>query len=159
MTWRRAVLGIVLIAAVSIGGLWAWGKPRTHIPMPTAQTSPVDVVRTYVRALNDRDFSASSQLGVDGRAAVGAGWYTVHAPNMKNVRIDHVHPVMPGSQAAEHFFDSQLRGWEQTIEVDTTVTLNNFDGFHASETDQPWSYRLVRHDNSKPWLIFEQGQG
>lgn len=159
MTWRRVMLGVVLIAAVSIAGLWAWGKPRTHIAMPTAQASPVDVVRTYVRALNDRDFSASSQMGVDSSDVVGGGWYTVHAPNMENVRIDQVHAVLPGSQAAEHFFNSRLRGWEETVEVDTTVTLNNVNGFHASEADQPWSYELVRHDSSKPWRIIDQGQG
>ncbi|MDQ2849292.1 hypothetical protein V3G39_10340 [Dermatophilaceae bacterium Sec6.4] len=159
MTWRRVVLAVVLTVAVSIGGLWLWGKPRSSHVMPTAQTSPVDVVMTYVRALNDRDFAASVRMGADSRGDISADWFTVHAPNMTNVTIDHVDAVMPGPRAATYLSNSELAGWEQTVHVDTTVTLNNFEGFHGPETDQPWSYELVRHNNSKPWRIFDQGEG
>lgn len=153
------MLTVVLIFAVSMGGLWLWGKPRSSVVMPTAQTSPVEVVTTYVRALNDRDFAAVNQMGADSRGDIGANWFTVHAPHMTNMTIDHLHAVRPGTQAATDLFNSELKGWEQTVEVDTTVTVNNFEGFHGSKTDQSWSYELVRHDSSKPWHIFDQGQG
>jgi len=151
--------GVAALAVALALGLWLWGRPRADIAMPQATTSPADLVRTYVQALNSRDFSACRQMGVDNETGIGATWATVHAPNVTALSIDHVTRVIPGLRGATAQSDPRLRGWEQTVEVDTTATMHNFDGFHGVEAGQPWSYELVRHDGSEPWRILDQGQG
>ncbi|RNI25335.1 hypothetical protein [Flexivirga caeni] len=154
------LLGAVLpVIAIPIGGLWLWGRPRAEVSLPTYPASPADVVKLYVRAMDVRDFDACRRMGIADRTTVGANWMSLHAPNVTNLRIDRVHSIVPGARAAKEQYNSQLRGWEQTVAVDTTATLNNFNGFQASRPGEPWSYELVRHDDSSPGLIFDQGQG
>ena len=160
MRWYQGVVSaIVLVLVVPVGGLWLWGKPRAHVPFPTARASPAVVVQTYVRAMNDRDFDTCAHMELDSDGGFGAGWASLHAPNMQGLTINRVDPVVPGRRAAKDQYNSDLTAWEQTVEVDTTATLNNFQGVHASMPDQPWSFELVRHDSSQPWRIFDQGQG
>ncbi|TWP37221.1 hypothetical protein [Leekyejoonella antrihumi] len=149
MKWYRVLLlAVLVVIVVPVGGLWLWGRPRAHVPLPTARASPVDVVKMYVRAMNDRDFSVCTRMQVSDGQDIGAGWASLPAPNITNLRIGDVHAMTPG-----------LRSWNESVVVDTTATLNNFEGFHNSQPDQPWSFELVRHDSSKPWRIIDQGQG
>jgi len=160
MRWYwGTLLALALVVAVPIGGLWLWGRPRANITMPTAATSPAEVVRTYARAMNARDFSACKHMGVGDAGDPAADWSTLQGPQMLDLKIERVGRVMSGRQAAKQQDDRDLKGWDQVVEVQTSETLKNFDGTSDPEPGHAFSFELVRHDTSQPWRIYAAGEG
>jgi hypothetical protein len=153
------LLAIVLIVAVPVGGLWLWGRPRAHVPLPTAATTPTEVIRSYARAMNERDFGACKRMGVGDAGDARANWTTLHGPEIRDLKIDDVADVTTGRLAAKDpWSDPDLRHWEQTVVVDTTETVVNFDGQPDPE-GHVYSFELVRHGSSQPWRIYSYGEG
>lgn len=156
MKWYWGMLlALALIVAVPIGGLWLWGRPRAEVALPTATTSPADVVRTYTRALNERDYGACRRMGDDP----SANWTTLQGPQIHDLKIEHVGRVMTGSRAATYWSRPGLRDWEQTVDVETMETLQNFDGTPDPEPGHAYDFTLVRHTSSQPWRIYSAGEG
>lgn len=153
------LLAIALIVAVPIGALWLWGRPRAHLALPTAATPPAEVVRTYARAMNARDFGACKHMGVGDAGDPVADWSTLHGPQILDLKIDGVSRVMSGPKAAKRQYDRGLKRWNEVVEVDTTETLKNFDGTPDPEPGHVFSFVLVRHDASQPWRIYSAGEG
>lgn len=160
MRWYwGTLLAIALIVAVPLGGLWLWGRPRAHVAMPTAATSPADVVRTYARAMNERDFDACRRMGVGNAGNADANWTTLQGPRIDDLRIDGVGKVTTGRLATKDpWSDPGMRPWEQTVSVETSETTKNFDGQPEPE-GHVYSFELVRHSSSQPWRIYSYGEG
>lgn len=155
----KVLLALALVVVIPVGGLWLWGRPRSHVAMPTGTTSPADVVRTYAHAMNERDYGACTRMGVVGAGDPNANWFTLHGPQIRDLKIVGVGRVMSGSQASDPWSDPSLRHWQQTVNVDTSETLINFDGTPDPEPGHAFSFTLVRHDSSQPWRIFGSGEG
>lgn len=158
MKWWKVLLTVVLVVGIPVGGLWLWGKPRAHVALPTA-AAPADVVRSYARAMNARDYDACKRMGVDGAGEQFAHWWTPHGPQIRDLKIIGVGRVMSGLQASDPWSDPSLRGWEQAVDVQTSETLVNFDGTPDPEPGHAFTFTLVRHDSSQPWRIWAAGEG
>jgi hypothetical protein len=117
--------------------------------MPDSRATPVAVVRAYVRALDERDFSTSNAIqpyGGDNR------WWELEAPTIRHLHITSAGTVGPASR-----LDIGASHWKQGVEVDTTATFHNFSGMRDGSA--PWSYELVRDSSEQPWKVLDWGQG
>lgn len=150
----RRTLGVSLAVLVALAGvaaaLWIPIRPRASVAMPTPRTTPDAVVRTYVQALDGRDFSTSNALQPYGN---NNHWWTLSPPRITNLRITHTGHVEPGSQLGV----AGSGRWKQGVEVDTTAILHNWSGMDNGPA--PWGYYLVRGNNKQPWRILDWGQG
>lgn len=142
------LLALVLLVAVAVGGLWLWGRPRAHVAMPTAATSPENVVRSYVRALDARDFATSNALGPYG----DDHWWSLRAPTITGIKVQSVRAM-----SAQDRSYSRAKEWKQGVEVDTSANFADWGGIDDGH-DQPWNYILVRNSSTDPWRILDWGR-
>jgi hypothetical protein len=150
-------LGLAIIVLAGVLGLWLWGKPRETVARPDADTPPAGVVRTFAKALNDRDFNAAKAAVVGDRVGVDAGWWSLHGPRVEDLRIIRTGPVTTGAQCATE----AAAKWKKCVQVDTEATFRHVKGMtEGSKPDhEPWSYYLVRNKSSQTWRILDWGKG
>lgn len=60
--WARVLAGVVLAPALLAGSAYLWAKPRHEYPLPDRHATPIQVVSTYLDALNARDFDTSNAI-------------------------------------------------------------------------------------------------
>lgn len=145
-------VAIAVIIGVVVGGFWLWGRPRSHVHAPTAQTSPADVVLAYTKAERDRDFAGAVSLTVD--EPLQENWWSWNTPWADHVHIDGV--AIPGGEQP-HDVAGHPAAWRQMAVVRTTATLHNFSGVPDTQPDMTWNYWLVRDSDHEPWKIIDQG--
>ncbi|WP_344151697.1 hypothetical protein [Nocardioides koreensis] len=58
----RTSLALVLVLGVLAAGLWLWARPRQDVAPPGPDATPIQVVATYLQAINARDFKTSNQI-------------------------------------------------------------------------------------------------
>lgn len=150
-------MALVVAAVLAIGGLWLWGRPRASVAVPGPSVSPAQFVRTYARALNERDYSAAKTMLVGDRVGVGASWWTLHGPQITDISVTRV-----GSNATRGQCDpgGGLDEWKQCLDVGTTATFRNWSGitYDGKAERTIWSYYLVRNSDSERWRIIDWGQ-
>ncbi len=151
MRARGILLTVVLVVAVAVGGLWLWGRPRSHVAMPTAASSPEQVVRAYVTALDARDFDTSNALQPQGGLA-GDHWWSVQAPTISNLKVISVRAESDADRA-----NGAGHGYRQAVDVNTTADFTNWGGMDDGR-GQPWTYILVRNSASERWRIADWGR-
>lgn len=158
---RRAqnIVGLCLAVAVLCGvlGLWLWGKPRTTVPVPTSGDSPAKVVRTFAKALNDRDYSVAKSIVVGDQVGVDSQWWSLHGPRVEDLQIIRTDSAISGAGCHRPTASS----WRTCVEVHTVATLKHVKG--AQESAEPgherWTYYLVRNDSSQRWRILDWDKG
>ncbi|TWP37435.1 hypothetical protein [Leekyejoonella antrihumi] len=155
--WGITIAILVAVVLIPTGALWLWGRPREHVSLPTADTKPAEVVRKYVRALNERDYDACKRLGIGDGGDPYASWYTLHGPQVRDLRIERVSRSAAGPAAARYNYDSGLRPWHQVVIVSTIQTQVNFTGSGEVNAGNSWSYELVRQASTQPWRIYSAG--
>ena len=80
----RTLLVAVLVVVMLAAGVWLWRGPRANLSMPGPAASPVAVVRTYVTALDERDFAVSNALQPYGG---DSHWWSFDAPTIERLSI------------------------------------------------------------------------
>lgn len=150
MRARGILLVGLLVIAAAVGGLWWWGKPRSNVAMPTAASSPEQVVRAYVRALDQRDFATSNALQPYGGSQ---HWWSMQVPTITDLKIERVVTMSAHDRAT-----SAAADWKQGVEVWTTATFHHWSGIEDSP-GMPWTYLLVRNSPTERWRILDWGQG
>ena len=150
-------LGLAIIVLAGVLGLWLWGKPRETVALPSSSASPASVVRTFAKALNDRDFSAAKKVVIGDRVGVDAGWWSLHGPRVDDLRILRTGPVTSGAQCES----KAAARWKKCVQVDTEATFKHVKGLTKGSKPhhEAWSYFLVRNDPSRSWRILDWGKG
>lgn len=153
MGWTARVWGASGVVALGAGGLWFWAMPHdsVRVPVPGPDSSPTQVVRTYVRALDARDYSTSNAIQMLGPAVENHG--LTGGPKITHLKIIRATPVTAGAA----FPDSRLTSWKQVAEVDTQADFHDWGGMQDGPNG--WSYYLVRNTDSQRWRIADWGQG
>lgn len=150
-------LGLAIIVLAGVLGLWLWGKPREMVALPSSATSPAGVVRTFAKALNDRDLSAAKKVVIGDKVGVDAGWWSLHGPRVEGLRIVRTGPVISGAQCES----KAAARWKACVQVDTEATFKHVEGVTKGSKPhhEPWSYYLVRNTSSQRWRILDWGRG
>lgn len=130
--------------------MW-WSMPRGSVALPGPATSPTDVVRAYVRALDARDYTTSNSIQTMGPDLEQHGWFG--GPTITHLKITGAAPVATGAD----FPDSRVTRYRQVAVVDTDAVFHDWSGMQDGR--QPWSYYLVRSSSTQPWRIADWGQG
>lgn len=143
---RSAPLLLALFLA-SGAALTACGSPGDTLPAGSsvdAGTSPEDVVRSYLGALQDDDAAAAEAL-VTGSES-GGPWIS-DPPRIEDVVVSEATPESTVGTAGE--------GHDEAVFVPVTFDLHGAD---ETMPDGPttWGYVLVR-DGDGPWRIAGQG--
>lgn len=140
----RSLLGAVLLVVALVAGGWLWLGPRANLSLPGPAASPVAVVRTYVTALDERDFAVSNALQPYGS---DSHWWSFEPPTVRNLSITGVHIYRHGQSAR----------WRQTAYVSTTAVFADWSGMRDGRAG--WGYYLARNSDTRPWRIVDWGQG
>lgn len=149
-------LGLAIVVLLGVLGLWLWGKPRTTVPLPSAQESPAEVVKTFATALNDRDFAAAKNMVVGSKVGVDAGWWDLHGPRIEQLQIIRTGPVTTGAKCGPKV----ATAWRKCVEVDTLSTFRHVASLATGDNPrrEAWSYFLVRNSQSDRWRILDWGK-
>lgn len=157
---RRAqnIVGFCLAIAVLCGilGLWLWGKPRSTVPLPSATSSPSDVVRSFAKALNDRDYSTAKSMVIGTRVGVDSEWWDLHGPRVEDLQILSTGSVTTGAGCDRPTAD----GWKKCVKVRTVARFRHVKGVNNHKpVHERWTYYLVRNAGSERWRILDWGKG
>lgn len=149
-------MGLAIVVLLGVLGLWLWGKPRATVALPSASTTPDQVVRTFAKALNDRDFPTAKNMVIGNHVGIDADWWDLHGPRIDQLQILRTGPVTSGAKCGT----TVTVRWKSCVEVDTQATIRHLKGM--SEGGKPqheaWSYFLVRNSNADPWRILDWGK-
>ena len=151
MRWTPIFAGATAVTTLLGGAGWFLGTRHGSVQLPSAQSSPTDVVRAYVRAVDVRGIATANAIQMVGPPDEDQGWY--HSPSITNLTIEHTPPVSAGST----WPGTRMTGYRQVSEVDTTATFRHWDGMQDGRT--AWSYYLVRNADTERWRIADWGQG
>ena len=112
----------------------------------SASTTPQDVVRSYLGALQERDESAAASL-TTGPCATGNAW-AADPPRIEDVEVSPAVPESTTGTAGE--------GYAEAVFVPVTFDLHGAD---ETMPDGPtsWGYVLVRDSGAEPWRIAGAG--
>jgi hypothetical protein len=145
------VIALLVAAGYNLG--YRINLQTKSIPVPTAQTTPDEVVLAYTAAYNHRDFDTmktiypSSQDAFSRFRAMGT---------MKDVRITQSRPAT----------DSDLSGTfpepgHSYYRVEVSLDYTGLTGSDLAYDSGPngWTYWLERPDATSPWTIADQGNG
>lgn len=147
--WISGATGAVAVATVLATFVQA---PHTTVALPGAGASPATVIRTYVRAINDRDYGTANAIQERGPAFEDHGWFD--APSIRHLRITHVSAVYSGKQAPL----SAESNYAQVVAVDVRGQLHHWND-DLPGGDHAWSYYLGRNADTQRWRIVDEGQG
>jgi hypothetical protein len=152
----RAVAAAVAVAALTsglhfIGGSNAVLLPATSTPAytPSAGTSPEDVVRTYLQALQRHDESTARALETS-RFASRSDW-AEDPPQIDDITVGTSLRQDPTGTAAE--------GHAQAVFVPVTFTVHGTGDETMPDGRTSWGYLLMRDGDQDPWLIQDNGDG
>lgn len=147
--WISGATGVVAVATAGAGFVHA---PHTTVALPGAQASPATVIRTYVRAINDRDYSTANAIQLRGPRIEDHGWFD--APSIRHLNVTHVTPVYSGKDVPS----SSVTSFKQVVEVDIRGQFHHWDdGLPGG--DHMVSYYLGRNTDAQRWRIVDEGQG
>ncbi|UIJ35622.1 DUF4829 domain-containing protein [Allobranchiibius sp. GilTou73] len=124
--------------------------PHKTVALPVTTASPTDVLNTYVRAINDRDYSTANALLLGGTGLENHGWFD--APSIKHLKVTHVTGPYSGARDPT----SSVTDYKQVVEVDTEAHFDHWPG--GNDGQKMWSYYLARNANTQPWRVVAQGQ-
>ncbi|MBO1766444.1 hypothetical protein [Allobranchiibius sp. GilTou38] len=155
MQWTRWIWGAAGAVALATGVGYGADVhvPHKTVASPGPDASPTDVVRTYVQAINDRDYSTANNLLARGPALKNHRWFD--APTIKQLEILHVAGPYKGASTAP---SSSVASYQQVVQIDTQARFNHWDE-GLPDGQQGWSYYLARNANTERWRIVDQGQG
>ncbi|WP_157210210.1 hypothetical protein [Nocardioides aequoreus] len=136
---RAARLGATGLGAIAAGATvvlvavgFVWSAPRADVPLPGPDATPEQVVRTYVEAVNGRDFETANQIDV----RPGTELHRWSRPPKTRI-LELGETTLDGGRAYVPF----------TADV---------DGGDGTVADGAWGYYLQRgHDGS--WHIIDAG--
>lgn len=150
-------LGLAIIVLAGVLGLWLWGKPREIVALPSSSTTPAGVVRTFAKALNDRDFAAAKKVVIGDKVGIDASWWSLHGPRVEDLQILRTGPVTSGAKCES----KAAVKWKRCVQVDTSATFKHVKGVtkNSKPDHEQWSYYLVRNTDSQRWRILDWGQG
>lgn len=142
-----AVLGVSVVLLAGCGG----SPGDTDAPgaaSVSASTSPEDVVRGYLGALQQHDESAATSLTTAPYS--GRDDWAAHPPRIEDVQVAAAIPQSPAGTAGE--------GHAEVVFVPVTFDLHGGD---ETMPDGPtaWGYLLVRDREGQPWRIADAGGG
>jgi len=60
--WSTILLRVVVLAALVMGSAYIWAGPRSQVPIPGPDATPVEVVNAYIAALDQRDFDTANAI-------------------------------------------------------------------------------------------------
>jgi len=87
---RAALVLVVVLGSLTIG-IWLWARPRDDVSPPTSDSTPLEVVTTYLDAINARDFETSNKIPLpehhDGLWSRPGTWGNVH--DLRLTEPDH----------------------------------------------------------------------
>jgi hypothetical protein len=143
---RRPI--VLMLAVAAIG---ACGGPHTADPdldvTVTAASSPEDVVRGYIAALQKHDAPAAKVLTT---APDQDDAWTADPPTISHVKISAAVPEGTKGSAAE--------GHQQAVDVPVTFDIKGGDG-SMEDGSTVWGFLLVRDSTAGGWKIADQGVG
>ena len=118
-----------------------------------ACTCPEDVVRTYLRALQEGDQAAAAAL--TSRPCSGRGAWAADPPSIEDVEVCGA-ITQPAAGAHGAVGESHAQEHAQAVLVPVTFELRGAD---TSVPDGPsaWGYLLVRDGDTEAWRIADAG--
>ncbi|WP_432535757.1 hypothetical protein [Kineococcus arenarius] len=121
-----------------------------------ASTSPEDVVRTYLGALQEGDQAAATSLTT--RPYSGRDLWAADPPTIEDVEVSEAttEPTAGAEGAAGAVGESHAQEHAQAVFVPVTFELHGAD---TSVPDGPtaWGYLLVRDGDAEAWRIADAG--
>ncbi len=162
---RRAGLGaaaaLTVAAVVAAGPLErpAWFAPApvatSAARLPGSDATPLQVVESYVAALNARDLTTARALVSPDRArrieSTQGGWFGFGT--ISDLRLS-------GPPRPEEPVNSQAQGYTFAVFVPVTLVASatgDLWGLPPEEGPMPWGYLLARNDERERWVIVDEG--
>jgi hypothetical protein len=146
------IVTLLTVAVLAmVGFVYVSGRQTRDVPMPAANASPEDVVRTYLEAVGAHDCGTAESLMTRGTRTLS---WCHDVATLSNVKVRaHL------AEQPRVFGQPPNR---QVVVVPVVFTLEwrlfhrkSFIGGGAT----PWRYSLVRSSSGGPWRIFNQGAG
>jgi hypothetical protein len=140
-----AAAGLVSVVLTACGGP-PGDTSRSASATVGAATSPEDVVRSYLAALQEHDESAATALTTQPYA--GRDDWAADPPRIEDVEVSAAVPESTTGTAGE--------GHAEAVFVPVTFDLRGAD---ETMPDGPtsWGYVLVRDSDSEAWSIADAG--
>ncbi len=152
---RTPLLAVVALSAVVLSACAA--SPGDTLAPGAAtvdsSTSPEDVVRTYLGALQGGDQAAAAALTT--RPYSGRGAWAADPPTIEDVEVSEA-ITQPAAGAGGAVGESHAQEHAQAVLVPVTFEL------HGADTSMPdgqtaWGYLLVRDGDTEAWRIADAG--
>ncbi|SDU86509.1 hypothetical protein SAMN04488544_1160 [Microlunatus sagamiharensis] len=140
---------VVLVAAYGLG--YRVNVQTGSVPVPTAATSPEDVVLTYVDAYDHRDFAT---LAAIYPSAQGAYSRFRAMGTMRGPEVTQVQTLNPSDMAG--MFPEPGHHYRR---VEVSFRWTGLTGSDLAREDGPSGsiYWLERSSDSEPWTIRDEG--
>ncbi len=156
-----AAAALTVAAVVAAGPLDrpAWFEPApvatSAAVLPGADATPLEVVESYVAALNARDLTTARALVSRERArrieSTQGGWFAFGT-------ISDLRPS--GPPRPEKPVNTQAEGYAYAVFVPVTLVASaSGDSWGPPPEEGPmaWGYRLARDDERERWVIVDEG--
>ena len=140
-----AVAGLGTVALTACGGPPGAPQPSSAVSV-SASTSPEDVVRSYLGALQQGEESTATSLTTDPYA--GRDDWAADPPRIEDVQVSPAVPEPTTGTAAE--------GHAQAVHVPVTFVVHGADET-VPDGRTSWVYVLVRDGDAEAWRIADAG--
>ena len=152
---RGRVVALLVGVAVVAVALWSFATLRMteDVPDPTASSSPEEVVRTYLRAIDARDFETANRLIADPDQRLGRWDRPVRWSGLRDVRLIDEKAAMAGS-GGQSTSDEYAQAWIVSF-------TGRSEGGDSSLPDEErgWGFIVGRQSDAEVWQIIDQGVG
>lgn len=143
------VLAVALAAGYGLG--FRLNLQTRSVPLPTAASSPEEVVRIYTEAYNHRDFATMRAIYPSGQSAFSRfrAMGTMQHLQITQSRVASESDLSGTFPEAGHSYHR----------VEVTLDHTGLTGSDLADQDGPhgWTYWLERTTTSDPWTITDHG--
>ncbi|MFV0284979.1 MAG: hypothetical protein ACK5IM_01160 [Demequina sp.] len=143
--------GAVMIGVAAAALTYPWGS--TDVPLPDATAEPVEVVTSYVAALDAHDCDTAVALAAPSFADTARDWCR-NVAGLNNVEIGAPLDEDPGWSG----LSADTEVVSVTVDFDLDWRPLRADG-SLPEGPTTWGYRLTRASVDEPWRIVDNGVG